>query len=155
MLAGVGPGAYAQRPDVPDHTLEGLPKIVPLRVATDFTVAAKDPDPRGMDVIGADRRVAGKVRDIWVDRSEVLIRYLEVDVAGSSGQRSVLLPMTMAKVSPWRRQVKVKALHARHFADVPGLQHADQVTLLEEEKICAYYAGGTLYADPLRMGPVI
>ena len=33
---------------------------------------------------------AGTVRDIWVDRSEVLIRYLEVEVKG--GKR-VLLPM--------------------------------------------------------------
>ncbi|MEM9223995.1 MAG: photosynthetic reaction center subunit H, partial [Pseudomonadota bacterium] len=31
MLDGIGPGAYAERADVPDVTLEGEVKIVPLR----------------------------------------------------------------------------------------------------------------------------
>src|SRR5262245_38179909 len=31
MTAGVGPGAYAERADVPDLTSHGAPKIVPLR----------------------------------------------------------------------------------------------------------------------------
>ena len=34
MLDGVGPGAYAMRADTPDLTLDGLPKIVPLRIAS-------------------------------------------------------------------------------------------------------------------------
>jgi photosynthetic reaction center H subunit len=31
----------------------------------------------------------------------------------------------------------------------------DQVTLLEEEKIMAYYGGGTLYATPQRQEPLV
>ena len=40
------------------------------------------PDPRGMFVIGADDRIGGTVRDLWVDRSEAIFRYLEVEVDG-------------------------------------------------------------------------
>ena len=67
MLDGVGPAAYALRADVPDVTIEGLSRIVPLRAATDFSVAARDPDPRGMSVVGADGNFAGTVRDLWVE----------------------------------------------------------------------------------------
>ena len=78
MLAGVGPGSFANRPDVPDLTFEGTPKIIPMRVATDYAVAHQDLDPRGLPVLGADDVVGGRVKDIWVDQSEPQIRYLEV-----------------------------------------------------------------------------
>jgi photosynthetic reaction center H subunit len=155
MLDGVGPAAYAQRPDVPDRTLEGLPKIVPLRVATDFVVAGRDPDPRKMEVVGADRAIGGRVCDIWVDRSETMIRYLEVEVALPTGARRVLLPIAFTRIDKWRRRVNVKSIMGRHFANVPGLQNPDQVTLREEDRIAAYYAGGHLYAAPSRLGPYL
>ena len=44
LLAGLGPGAWANRADVPEMTLEGEVKIVPLRVATDHGIASKDTD---------------------------------------------------------------------------------------------------------------
>ena len=152
MLDGVGPGAYADRAETPDLTFEGLPKIVPLRVATDFTIEPRDPDPRGMEVIGADGQTGGVVRDAWVDRSETLIRYLEVEIA--SGRR-VLLPINYTRIDGRRKRVKVKSILGRHFADVPSLQNPDQVTFREEDRITAYYASGHLYAEPSRMGPVL
>jgi photosynthetic reaction center H subunit len=151
MVEGVGPGAYAERPDHPDLTLEGEPRIVPMRVARDFWVEERDPDPRGADVIGADGRVAGKVSDVWVDRSEPQVRYLEVNVAADGATaRSVLLPITMARVDARGGQVKVASILAEQFANVPALRQPDQVTLLEEDKICAFYASGHLYATPSR-----
>ena len=33
-------------------------------------------------MVAADRKNAGVVRDVWVDRSEVVIRYLEVEISG-------------------------------------------------------------------------
>jgi photosynthetic reaction center H subunit len=150
MLAAVGPGSYAERQNVPDMTHEGQPKIVPMRVATGYAVAEKDPDPRGMDLIGGDRGTAGKITDIWVDRSECIIRYLEADVGG----RRVLIPMTFAKVKRGNvrvpGQVVVNALMSDQFGQVPSLANADQITLLEEDKVCAYYGAGTLYATPSR-----
>jgi photosynthetic reaction center H subunit len=152
MLDGVGPAAYAQRADHPDLTIDGLPMIVPMRVAAGFTVAEKDPDPRGMEVYGADHELGGTVSDIWVDRAEPQIRYLEVTTPAA---RRVLLPITFAKISGGRRRVTVKSILGSQFATVPALSNPDQVTLLEEDKITAYYASGNLYATPARAEPFI
>jgi len=153
MLAGVGPGSYALRADRPDLTLHGDPKIVPMRVAQDFSIAAGDPDPRGMPVIGMDGKTGGTVSDVWVDRSEVIVRYLELTIAAAEGSRSVLLPMNFARVDAARRCVKVRAVKGHHFAQAPGIAQADQITLLEEDRIMAFYGAGTLYADPDRQEP--
>ena len=153
MIDGVGPASYSNRADVPDVTFEGALKIVPLRVATDFAVAHGDPEPRGMAVVGSDGTVGGTVLDIWIDRSEPQIRYLEVTVTGSS--RRVLLPMTLAKVDAGAREIRVASVKGRHFATVPVTRNPDAVTLREEDQISAYFAGGHLYGDEARMGPIL
>jgi photosynthetic reaction center H subunit len=149
LLAGVGPGAWAQRADVPDMTHHGEVKIVPLRVASDHQVSVQDTNPIGLPVIGADGEVAGHVCDLWVDRSEALFRYLEVNL--NDGQR-VLTPMPFARIR--RTEVVVGAILSTQFANVPKLRHPDQITLLEEEKVSAYYGAGTLYATPHRQEPI-
>ncbi|MCX7891298.1 MAG: photosynthetic reaction center subunit H [Burkholderiales bacterium] len=151
LADGVGPAAWAERADRPDLTLEGEPKIVPLRVAADHYLESRDPDPRGMRVVGADGKVAGVIRDVWIDRSEVIIRYLEAEVGGGNAGRRVLVPMNLARIRDGA--VHVKTLMAHQIATVPGLAKPDQVTLREEDRICAYYAGGTLYAEPRRQEP--
>jgi photosynthetic reaction center H subunit len=154
MLDGVGPGAFANRADAPDLAYDGSIKIVPLRALSDHQVSSKDPDPRGMDVLGADGEVGGRVRDLWVDRSEMMFRYLEVSVPLSGGgTREVLLPMTFCRIG--RQSVRVQALLGEQFAHVPAIKNPEQVTLLEEEKITAYYGGGTLYAEPGRGDPLL
>lgn len=153
MVDAVGPASYAQRADEPDRTVEGEPKIVPLRVATDHVLESRDPDPRGMPVIGADGQRGGTVRDVWVDRSEALIRYLEVETGAGDSTRRVLLPMNFARVKPGG--VHVKSVLSTHFAKVPGLRNPDLVTLLEEDKIVGFYGGGHLYALPSRTEPVV
>ncbi|MDX2223418.1 MAG: photosynthetic reaction center subunit H [Rhodospirillaceae bacterium] len=153
LVDGVGPAAWAERARVPDLTAHGDPKIVPMRVATDFKIVAEDPDPRGMTVVGADGAAAGTVSDVWVDRPESMIRYLEVQLA--AGGRKVLLPMTMALVKKRKNTVVVDAITAAQFANVPATEKPDQVTFYEEERICAYYGGGHLYAMPSRSEPLI
>lgn len=154
MLAAIGPGAYAQnRPDIPDHTFDdGLAKIVPLRTLPEFWLAEEDPDPHGMVVVGADRVRAGVIVDSWIDRSEVVVRYFEV--ALDSGDH-VLLPQHYANINRKTRIVRVGSILAKHFETVPRLRNAETVTLLEEEKLVAYYAGGLLYATPARLGPLL
>lgn len=149
LLAGVGPGAWADRADVPDQTLDGRPKIVPLRIDPDFGVVGNDPDPRGRPVLGADGEVGGKVVDLWVDRSEYIFRYVELEATNG---RRVLVPMTFCKVAG-DGTVRVQAVLGRHFADVPGLRNPDAISLLEEDKVSAYYGAGTLYATPDRQEP--
>ena len=152
MVDGVGPASYALRVDEPDLTFEATNRIVPLRVAKDFYVEPRDPDPRGMDCFGADGEVAGTVREIWVDRSEPAIKYLEVELAPSLGAaRSVLVPKMLARIDGRRRQVRVVSIMAGQFAQVPPIRRADQISKLEEDKITAYFAGGHLYAEPSRL----
>jgi photosynthetic reaction center H subunit len=152
MLDAVGPASYAERAKHPDLTIDGLPMLVPLRIATGFTVASKDPDPRGMVVYGADGERGGVVRELWVDRAEPQIRYLEVETASL---RRVLLPINFAKISGSKRRVKVKSILGAQFATVPGTASTDQITRREEDQIMAYYASGNLYATPARAEPFI
>ena len=153
LLSNMGPAAYANRANVPDHTYDGRPRIVPLRADTNFFLSPRDPDPRGMTVVGADGGVAGSIVDVWVDRAEPGLRYFEVQLA--NGSRHVLLPAPCGRIKSKDRRVQVKALLASQFADVPGTAVADRVTLLEEDMIQAYFAGGYLYATPSRQGPLI
>jgi photosynthetic reaction center H subunit len=153
MTVGIGPGAYALRADVPDRTIDGLARIVPLRAAAPLDVAGHDADPRGLSVLGADGAVGGIVRELWVDRAEMLFRYLEVEPAGASDGRRVLVPVNFARIG--RRAVRVRSIEGRHFAGVPRTRDPDQVTLLEEEKIVAYFGAGTLYANPARAEPLL
>lgn len=149
----IGPGSWAERGDFPDITVAGTPRIVPLRVASDYMVTSRDPDPRGMPVIGCDGVAGGTAVDVWVDRSEHLLRYIEIETTGS--RRRILLPMTFAIVKKWPRRVMVEAILGAQFEDVPGTAKPDQVTRLEEDKIAAYYGAGTLYALPQRAEPFL
>jgi photosynthetic reaction center H subunit len=167
MVDGVGPAAYAIRPEVPDLTHDGVPKIVPMRVATDFSVEPRDPDPRGKPVMGADGAVGARVVDIWVDRAEPQIRYLEIEVASERkaphedddapetrvATHRTLLPINFVRISKDGQRVKVVSIKSNQFAWAPGLAKPDQVTLQEEDKICAFYGGGHLYAMPSRTEP--
>ena len=49
----------------------------------------------------------------------------------------------------------MNSILASQFAGVPTTSANDQVTLLEEDKIMGYYAGGRLYATPDRQEPLL
>jgi photosynthetic reaction center H subunit len=155
MLDGVGPGSWADREDVPELNIDNVPCIVPLRLAEGTYLEPRDPDPRGMRVIGADNEIGGVCTDVWVDRAEALIRYIEVEVTTSAGARRVLLPMPFALVNHKRGRVTVNAILGSQFADVPVTKSPDQVTKLEEDRIVGYYGAGTLYATPSRQEPML
>jgi photosynthetic reaction center H subunit len=148
LLDGVGPAAYAMRRDEPELDGHGHVKIKPMSRVEGF-VHASGKDPRGMPVFGADGVQVGTVSEIWVDVPEAMARYLEVDL-GAGGSR--LLPVPLAKIG-WRG-VHVHSILSDQFADVPVAASDGQVTKLEEDKICAYYAGGKLFAG-YRRNPVL
>lgn len=157
LVDGVGPAAWAERADRPDLTWDGRNKIVPARSDAHYTVASGDPDPRGMSVIGADGKVAGTVTDIWVDRAEHVVRYLEM-TSPNAGIGPLLVPMNLTKIvgnSHKGRSVKVRSILAEQFEQAPRIKSADSVTFLEEDRICAYFAGGALYATPARSEPLL
>ena len=162
MQDGVGPASYAERADVPDLTFDlQLPKIVPLRAAPGYYLAKEDPDPRGLAVVTADGVVAGTVQEVWVDRSETFVRYLEVETAaagagaGGTGQRRVLGPMQLVRLDLRRGRAMVKSVFADQLAAAPGIRNPDEVTLREEDRICGYFAGGHVYASPKRTEPLL
>lgn len=156
MADGVGPASYAMRADVPDMTFDdNTPKIVPLRTAPAYSIAEEDPNPVGFAVVTADGLQAGTVVDAWVDRSDMLIRYLEADAEGTTGMRRIVFPMFLATVNARERRVNVVSVLAHQFLEAPGLQNADTITLREEDRISGYFAGGHMYATPSRFGPVL
>ncbi len=215
MIDGVGAAAWVERRDVVDRTGEGEPRIVPMRLLPDYSVAEQDIDPRGLPVIACDGKVAATVKDIWLDRGECFIRYLELELPqekqaapspapavaeaptaqapvgdaptgevapmGESAPMggdapaapaptapapqpapvvqaptgALLMPMTMVRLSSRPAQVKTGSIRSDQFADVPRTKSLDQITLLEEEKVMAYFTGGYLYAEPERQEPLI
>lgn len=151
LVDGIGPAAWADRAKHTDLDGEGRARIVPIGATEHISVHAKDSDPRGMAVIAADGAVAGTVTDLWVDRAEHIIRYLEVD----TGKGKVLAPMGMAKVKGRSRQVIIDAINASDFSAAPVPVIPGQITLYEEERIMAYFGGGYLYANRDRQEPLI
>jgi photosynthetic reaction center H subunit len=151
MADGVGPASFAERMDIPDAAIDGSPKLKPMRLKADFHVMEGDPDPRGMTVVGCDGESGGTVNEIWIDSGEYMIRYLELET--SAGNR--LLPITQCVVDGKRDKVFVNAIRGDQFAGVPATKNPDQVTRLEEDKICGYYGGGHLYATPDRSEPLV
>lgn len=149
MVDGVGPASWAPRKDWPELDGHGHNKLQPMRNLPGFAVAAGS-DPRGLPVRFGDKAIGGTVTDMWVDVPEQMVRYLEYSLADGSTR---LVPMTLARI--WFGEVKVRSIFSGHVANVPTLASPDQITLLEEDKISAYYAGGILYANEARLEPQI
>lgn len=143
MADGVGAASWAPRRDVPELDGKGYPKIVPMASCEHFHVSAGK-DPRGLPVQTGDGEVVGRVKDMWVDEPEQLVRYLEMDVNDDLGGGTRLLPMPMCMI--WKDRVRVTSLNQEHIAGIPQHKASNQVTLLEEDKISGYVGGGTLYA---------
>jgi photosynthetic reaction center H subunit len=76
---------------------------------------------------------------------------MELDAEYGGGAR--LVPITFTRI--WGNRVKVRSIFGEHFAGVPKLASPQQITKLEEEKVSAYYGGGTLYASQARLDPQI
>ena len=150
MADGVGPASWAPRRDMPELDGKGHPKIVPMAATEHFHVAAGR-DPRGLPVMAGDDEIVGRVTDMWVDEPEQLVRYLEFELNDDLGGGKRLVPLTMARIR--RDRVKIRSIFGKHFAGVPQHASPNQVTMLEEDKICGYYAGGTLYASDARLEP--
>ncbi len=144
MTDGVGPAAWAPRRDLPELDGHGHNKIMPMSQAAGFAVSGGR-DPRGLPVQAGDLEVVGTISDMWVDAPEQLVRYLEITLNSGAVK---LVPMPMVKVQADR--VRINSLSSDLFDGVPATKSKTAVTMLEEEKISAYYAGGTLYAAEKR-----
>ncbi|MDJ0939122.1 MAG: photosynthetic reaction center subunit H [Woeseiaceae bacterium] len=149
LKAGVGPGAWANRSEVIEKTLEGTPRIVPMRANAALHVDEKCTDPRGMTVIAADGKSVGKVSDLWIDLAEPQIYFLEV--SGESG--STMVPFGFAEIDKAGGQIRVNAIYSSQWSGVPRIASPDQITPREEDQIMGYFGGGLLLADDQRAEP--
>ena len=143
MADGVGPASWVPRADTPELDAHGNPKITPMAGHDAFFVSAGR-DPRGMPILSKDDQVVGHCTDMWIDEGEQEVRYLEYELEAEHGSGKRLVPMTLARLQP--RWIMIASLHSSRFDGVPKTKSSDSVTKLEEEKICAWYAGGTLYS---------
>lgn len=152
MVDGLGPAAWAERSDEPDMDLHGHPRIRPMRLCDGFSYAEGEPELKGFSVMACDGKTVGTIAEVWIDKMESLIRYLEIDLDGGEKR---LVPMTLARV--WRsdKRIDVKSITSSQFMNVPQTKSMDQITLLEEDKVSAYYAGGSFYATPERREPLL
>ena len=150
MLDGVGPASWAPRRDEPELDGHGHVKIRPMSTMPDFKVSAGR-DPRGKVVLTGDGEVVGRITDMWIDVPEALVRFLTLDLNPEGTGKTRLVPMNMCRIKS--NCVVVRSLYAHNFEGIPTIKSADQVTLLEEDKIMGYYAGGTLYASEDRLEP--
>jgi photosynthetic reaction center H subunit len=148
MVDGVGPASWANRRDLAELDAHGHAKIRPMSQLPDFAFSAGR-DPRGKVVVAGDGEVVGRIIDMWVDIPEALVRYLAVDLNPEGSGKIRLIPMTMARIKSDR--VTVRSIYSAQFEGVPQTKSDGEITMLEEEKITAWYAGGTLYADPKRL----
>jgi len=156
MLDGVGAAAYAERLDIPDATVHGDTEavrhcaphqgsilIIKIRIHAAILSSVLTVKP----VVSC--AMSGLIRP------RCIIRYLE------SGNRCAGREAQCASadddVSDFsvRRQGQSEVDLGKRFEHVPAHKKPDSVTRLEEDKICAYYAGGHLYATPERAEPLI
>jgi photosynthetic reaction center H subunit len=152
LVDGVGPAAWAERSRLPDLDMEGRLRIVPIGEEEHFSIAPRDPALIGWPVVAAGGEVAGTVTDVWIDRSDRLIRYLGV---ATNGGHEVLAPIMMANVDRRRRRVVINVISADQFTRAPVLETAGQITRYEEDRIQAYFGGGYLYGAPGRAEPFL
>ena len=152
MMDGVGPAAWAPRRDVPELDAHGHAKIKPMSHLEDFQISAGR-DPRGLPVMTGDGEIVGRITDMWLDVPEQMVRYLTMDVNPEGSGKIRLIPMNFAKIKSDR--VRIKSLYAHNVEGIPAVKGSGEITLLEEEKIMAYFGGDTMYAVPARTEPLI
>jgi len=152
LADGIGPASWVPRRDQPELDGHGHAKIVPMAQTESYRVSAGR-DPRGLPVVAGDGETVGAISDMWIDAPEQLVRYLEIELDEGHGGGTRLVPIHFCRI--WPSKVRIHAIYAKHFAGVPVTKSTTQVTMLEEEKISAYYGGGTLYASEDRIDPLL
>jgi photosynthetic reaction center H subunit len=61
----------------------------------------------------------------------------------------------MARLAASASHVQIDVLKAADFPGIPQTKSTDLVTLLEEDKISAYFGAGSLWNSNLRFGPLV
>ena len=148
MRAGVGPGAYTLRRNTPFLLRDGTPAIKPMRLMHEHKLLDPDMDPRGRRVIGSDMAQAGVVVDFWYDDESKIVRYLEVELIGSTALR--LVPIFYATIRRGTSYLRINCCTGAQVANAPVTRHPEQITAREEDVINGFYAAGPIYSAPFK-----
>lgn len=100
-------------------------------------VAKDDPDVRGWDVVSADGRDIGEVKDLLVDTSTMKVRSLEVELEGSSfnwsDNRRVAVPVDAVRLDRDHDHIVVNGM---------GYEEIGRLRPYPEDRAANYTAGG-------------
>ena len=127
------PDAHAVLPDLLTHLSD---------IEDDYMLADAIPDVRDWEVAFPDDRRVGKVDDLIVDTSTMLVKYLEVkldpQVALSDADRWVLVPVDLlARIEEAGVRVIIDRLPARGLAHAP--RHDGHIPTAQEERVINAY----------------
>lgn len=153
LLDGVGPASYALKQDKPLRTMDGALTLGPLRNHPDYHLEGSGPDLFGMPVYAADGEPVGTVKDLWVNEIEYFIRYVEIDMTAGTGTGTMLAPFAFADTR--HKRMKFGMLSREQFLNVPRIAGKEQITAREEDRLNAYFAGGTLYSKNGAQAPFL
>lgn len=147
LLTALGPGAWVMRRDEPMLTEKGELMLQPLRNLPEWSVEKGEADPRGMAVFDLRWVEIGVVRDIWVDQSIKIMRLLEIELRPGLASGHVLVPVFHTDIKERAREIRVTALQAHQFADIPMPAAPGRITAREDDRLNAYFAAGRFYRD--------
>jgi sporulation protein YlmC with PRC-barrel domain len=119
-------------------------RVGPLSDLSDFTVASDDPDVRGWDVISADGRKIGDVKDLIVDTGAMKVRYLDVEVDKdfrADKDHRILVPIGQAQLHEKEDHVHVNALASTEVRSAP--RYSGDWSRSEEETVRRHYGTDT------------
>ena len=153
LLAGIGPGSWVRKRDEPALTERGDLLLQPLRLLPEWSVLRQDADPRGMAVFDCRWNPVGRVGELWIDRGIKIIRFLDVQLDAALGGKHVLVPIFHTEIKEASRRVRVTALWAYQFTDIPMPAGPDAITGQEEERLNAYFAAGQFFRGSPSVAP--
>lgn len=119
-------------------------RVGPLSDLDDFKVASDDPDVRGWDVISADGRKIGDVKDLIVDTGAMKVRYLDVEVGKdfrADNNHRILVPIGQAQLHEKEDHVHVNALSSTDVRSAP--RYSGSWNRSEEETVRRHYGTDT------------
>ena len=103
-------------------------------------------NPIGFSVVGADHTSVGVDQSMFGSIAPKSHRALSTKCSSPAPSRRVLLPVYFAASSRSAAASWSRRCSPNSSSNVPALGTPDRVTMLEEDRIAAYYGAGTLYA---------
>ena len=154
LLAAIGPGSWVRKKDEPAVTERGDLLLQPLSALPEWSIQKEDGDPRGMTVFDWRWNEVGRVAEVWIDRGIKIVRILEIELHPGLAPGRVLVPIYHTQIRERAREVRVTALWAHQFAEVPMPAKPGVITGQEDERLNAYFSAGAFYRDsPLTAPP--